>query len=225
MNERIKQFIESLDISVSEFERTCNLSNGAVAKMGENTRSSTIDKIISVYPNLNRTWLLTGDGNMLNSDTSQNGEQKAQYQTAERAVSFDKKHVIKYYPSSDARMGDVQFLDNPNEDYVEIVLPGYSECQYAINAFGDSMEPLIKAGQIILLSEWNENFIDWGNIYLIITKSGYRVIKKLYPGEGNGRTSIICKSENEVNYPPFEIQMDDVYKFYLVKGWINRSVI
>jgi hypothetical protein len=36
MNERINVFIQSLGITVSEFERICNLSNGAVSKMGDN---------------------------------------------------------------------------------------------------------------------------------------------------------------------------------------------
>ena len=66
MNERILQFIEYLGISVSEFERSCNLSNGAVSKMGDNTRRATLNKICYIYPQLNIDWLLTGKGDMIN---------------------------------------------------------------------------------------------------------------------------------------------------------------
>lgn len=65
MKERINTFIESLGISVSEFERLCGLANGAVSKMGDNTRMSTLDKISNVYPQLNMVWLRTGNGEML----------------------------------------------------------------------------------------------------------------------------------------------------------------
>lgn len=71
MNERILRFIQSLGITVSEFERLCNLSNGAVSKMGDNTRTSTIDKISKTYPSLNITWLRTGDGDMLKGSITQ----------------------------------------------------------------------------------------------------------------------------------------------------------
>lgn len=71
MNERINVFIQSLGITVSEFERICNLSNGAVSKMGDNTRTSTIDKISKMYPRLNIAWLRTGEGEMINGQVSQ----------------------------------------------------------------------------------------------------------------------------------------------------------
>lgn len=71
MNERINVFIQSLGITVSEFERICNLSNGAVSKMGDNTRTSTIDKISKMYPSLNITWLRTGEGEMIKGSVSQ----------------------------------------------------------------------------------------------------------------------------------------------------------
>lgn len=77
MNERITYFIDSLGISVSEFERVCNLSNGAVSKMGDNTRTSTLDKISNAYPALNVNWLRTGEGEMLKAGVyqyNQNGD-------------------------------------------------------------------------------------------------------------------------------------------------------
>ena len=71
MNERINVFIRSLGISVSEFERVCDLSNGSVAKMGDNTRTSTIDKISKKYPFLNVVWLRTGEGEMIRGNVTQ----------------------------------------------------------------------------------------------------------------------------------------------------------
>ena len=72
MNERIIAFIQSKGLTVAEFEKLCNLSNGAVSKMGDNTRLSTIDRISTVYPELNTVWLRTGEGEMLKSSVSQN---------------------------------------------------------------------------------------------------------------------------------------------------------
>lgn len=65
LNERILTFISHLETNVAEFERNCNLSNGSVSKMGDNTRRSTLEKISKIYPFLNLNWLLTGEGSMI----------------------------------------------------------------------------------------------------------------------------------------------------------------
>ena len=70
MNSRINAFIKYKQISVAEFEKRCGLSNGAVAKMGNNTRLSTIDKISMIFPEINTVWLRTGEGEMLKSPKS-----------------------------------------------------------------------------------------------------------------------------------------------------------
>lgn len=74
MNERILLFIEYAGLSIAEFERKCGLSNGAVSKMGDNTRRSTIDRISIIFPDLNITWLLTGEGEMIKKPSQSIGE-------------------------------------------------------------------------------------------------------------------------------------------------------
>lgn len=70
IKERIIQFVSSKGITIQSFELKCKLSNGAVSKMGDNTRRSTLDKISNTFPELNRTWLLTGEGEMLLSSSA-----------------------------------------------------------------------------------------------------------------------------------------------------------
>lgn len=52
---------------MAQFERLCSLANGSVSKMGENTRRSTLEKISNAFPELNKNWLLTGEGEMFRS--------------------------------------------------------------------------------------------------------------------------------------------------------------
>lgn len=62
---RIKDFIGYLGIEVKAFEKSCGLSNGFVNNIGQGIRPSSLDKIIEKYPQLNRNWVLTGEGNMI----------------------------------------------------------------------------------------------------------------------------------------------------------------
>lgn len=70
LKERLMQFISYKRKTVQAFECEVGLSNGAVGKMGNNTRRSTLDKISNIYPELNTTWLLTGEGEMLKTNGS-----------------------------------------------------------------------------------------------------------------------------------------------------------
>ena len=73
LKERLLLFIEYKGLNKGSFERMANLSNGFVDKAGDNTRTSTIDRISNCFPELNTVWLRTGEGEMLLSkESSQN---------------------------------------------------------------------------------------------------------------------------------------------------------
>jgi phage repressor protein C with HTH and peptisase S24 domain len=91
-----------------------------------------------------------------------------------------------------------------------------------MNVFGDSMNPVLHTGEIILCKEWKESFIDFGYIYLIITTENHPMIKYVQPGNDNSKIS--CVSENSF-YKTFEINKTDILKLFVVKGHINRRAI
>lgn len=65
LQDRIRQFAEYKGLQPKSFESVVGLSNGAFAKLSDNTRESTIDRISKAFPELNRDWLITGEGEML----------------------------------------------------------------------------------------------------------------------------------------------------------------
>lgn len=216
---RLKQYLNVKGWTARDFERRTGLGNGTCSSINNNTRKTTFDRISNSGVDLNISWLLTGKGEMLRDNTPADYVPKT-YPTGIHPTG----HKIKYFPDVDGYMGGVTFLDTADSTSQDIIIPGYSDCQFAINAYGDSMSPLIKSGQVVLLSQWTENFFEWGKIYLVITKSGYRTIKRLYPTEGNPQT-ITCRSENKETNPPFEIQKEDITRCFIVKGWICRDMI
>ena len=72
MERKIDRFLEYLSIKgISENRATaeCSLSQGLLyrAKTGKaDIGNKAVEKILSTYPDLNRVWLLTGTGSMLN---------------------------------------------------------------------------------------------------------------------------------------------------------------
>lgn len=68
MKERLIEFIGTLKIPVSQFEKKCGLSNGYVKNLRSTLGAKKLNDILNQYPQLNKVWLLTGEGEMLNQN-------------------------------------------------------------------------------------------------------------------------------------------------------------
>ncbi|MCD8287629.1 MAG: hypothetical protein LUC18_02165 [Porphyromonadaceae bacterium] len=173
-----------------------------------------LQKILALFPDISETWLLTGEGEMEKGKAAPQGVEVA---------CQPPMNAIRYYPDVTGTLGGVEFADNPDEECQTITIPGYSDCTLAINAYGSSMQPLIHSGQILLLAEWKESFVDWGRIYLVVTKTGYRCVKRLFPSKDERR--VVCRSEDREASPDFEIGKEEIIRLFLVKGWIYRDTL
>ena len=143
--ERLKYFQEIVSPNnKSKFAREIGVIPSTLSSTynTDNPNTETVKRITESYPQLNLNWLLRGIGEMIINN-------------------FTDNHIIKYYDTTTASMGNKQFLDNSEEHFEKIMIPNFKDCQYAINAEGNSMYPLIKSGNIILLKDWNESFIEW----------------------------------------------------------------
>lgn len=186
-----------------KYQRILDIQNGKV----KNISAEVASRIIDAYPQFNIEWLLTGEGEMLKN-------------AVEVATSG---HRIRYWVDVDATAGGVtQFDDMMSSQYIDLAIPEFRDCTDAVNLYGDSMFPLYKSGSIIILKEWKESFIDFGNVYLIITKNGNRMVK--YLRKGSDVAHVLCVSENK-EFDPFEIEIGDILRLYLVKGGVHKNTL
>lgn len=68
---RLKEYIDLKNINISAFEKQIGMSNNSFRKslINEgNIGSDKLENILKVYPDLNPTWLLKGEGKMIISD-------------------------------------------------------------------------------------------------------------------------------------------------------------
>lgn len=213
IKQRLLSYIDNKGITVREFERACGMSNGYVRGIDTAIGERKLKSISLQFPELNISWLLTGEGEMLKSEAQQPDSLPARTE----------KSRIKYWVDVDATAGGLtMFDDNPMNKCIEMSIPEFGDCTDAVNLYGDSMFPLFKSGQIIILKEWVESFIDFGNVYLVITKSGNRMVK--YLRKGSDAAHVTCVSENPA-FDPFEILIDDILKLYIVKGSISKNTL
>lgn len=62
---RIIEFYTTQGLSKREFECSIGVSNGYIDKLRNCPKPDKLERIYLTYPNLNKVWLLTGDGEML----------------------------------------------------------------------------------------------------------------------------------------------------------------
>jgi len=66
--ERLIEFIDYLNIPISKFEKECDMSNGYISSMRKGLGSQKLNNVLNKYPELNREWLLYGEGEMINQN-------------------------------------------------------------------------------------------------------------------------------------------------------------
>jgi len=105
------------------------------------------------------------------------------------------------------------------------------DSEAAFTVYGNSMTPGYPSGCILGIRRNYDNFIQPGEIYLLVTRSN-RVFKRLYYNED--KTGFMCYSDNTIEYdkgslkgrpyyPPFEVKATDVVSVYDVVGLIKRT--
>ena len=67
IKERLIKFLEIKKISKSEFGRRIGVSSAFITSMRKSMQPDKLQRIASEFPELNTSWLLTGEGEMLKS--------------------------------------------------------------------------------------------------------------------------------------------------------------
>lgn len=63
---RLRLFLDTLNISMQTFERCSGISQGLGSRLSNKSYATTFKRISLAYPQLNIDWLKTGEGEMLN---------------------------------------------------------------------------------------------------------------------------------------------------------------
>lgn len=229
--ERILQYIEYKGISISEFLRNTDIKRGFLDadKLNSAVSDVFVAKIIANYGDLNLEWLITGEGQMLKEDSN-----PADHLIAEPTLSFRKTaDPIKEFQkvplfNSMATMGllpksNGDFDDERIVDYLSV--PNLPSVDGALYATGDSMYPLLKAGDIVAFKKVDVdiNNIFFGEIYIlsiyIDDQSTYKTIKFLQKSE-KGEDYVRLVSQNQ-HHQDKDIPLHKIAAMALVRASIR----
>lgn len=225
--ERILQLIEYKSINKRKFYIETGLSNGFLDKV-KDIGASKIEQILTIYPDINPEWLLTGKGCMVdpaifNEDTEINRteEPTAIYHSYNKI----KKQSVPVYDVQNAS-GILSLFEDPRlkaTDYVSV--PNLPKCDGGIQVNSDSMYPILKNGDTVLFKKMEKNIdnIFWGEMYLIVFNTDdsedFFMMKWIQKSD-KGNDWIKLVSENS-QYEPKEIHFKNVKGLALIRASIR----
>ncbi|WP_315517747.1 helix-turn-helix domain-containing protein [Hoylesella shahii] len=199
---KLKEYFDSKGITQKEIADSLGVSKAYVNALFNGRNSfgkEQAEKWVNLY-GLSKSWLLTGEGDMLVSSNAD-------------VMNENTTYSVPLLPIS-AQGGSLNdFVVSVKNSECEKVISPIKGVDYAITVSGESMSPEYPSGSQVLIKKINERaFIDWGRVYVLDTCNG-TVIKRLFPSDAAG--CVVCKSINP-EYPSFEVSMEDVYGVYRV---------
>lgn len=195
--ERIKSVMQDANVRTPSFAEKLGFSRGNLSSILNGKRpapSSLLESIADTY-DVRFNWLLTGEGEMKDEPV------------------VPEKGGIPYFQDLPVSAGhaELQYTDCEENAVGSINIAGISG-KYAFPVVGCSMEPVIHAGDIVVVDEVNQwERIDPDKIYLIITRDD-RMIKHLEMDEAD-KAKIWCISPN---YKRFSIPKRDIIRLFRV---------
>ena len=232
---RLLHLLRTKRMSQAEFTREMEVSPTYIGAMRKSMPEEKVMRLCGIFPDLNRDWLLYGEGEMLRpegggDDTSGNGRDRSRpymRQISEGAYEVPLLPVEAFA----GRLQDWALSVDMRQ--CETLLCPLKGVDFAIRISGDSMEPNFHDGATLFIKRINERaFIPWGHVMVIDTENGV-LVKLVYPGDPESpedaraaSTGSVCarapkhieaRSYNP-NYPPIRIPTASIYGLYRVMG-------
>ena len=197
------------------FENEVGLSNGFINNIKMTIHPKSSEKILSKHPEINRDWLLFGEGEMLNT--------KAPAVTKQEDEESDGK-LIPLLPLS-AEGGSLDGFDNLGVSLpdCEVIYSPIRDADMAITVSGKSMEPNYPEGCRVVVKRINHAlFIEWGREYVLDTENGI-VLKTLEPSDDPDFIRCISLNPDQRRYAPFEVPKESIRGVYRVHLMMSRK--
>lgn len=229
----ILKFLEYQNITKPEFYRKTSITRG-ILDQNNGISEENITRFLATFPIVDANWLLSGKGSMIKNSSPG-------YKN-----SNNNDTLVDQTPKS-TNMNEVDLLENPTEisvpyfnEYASaglmlgiadgkirpdayINVPGYSDCDLAINVYGESMYPEYRSGEIVICKkvpvDSQMSYIRFGEAYIAICDDG-PVLKYIKRTDDNDY--LVFESANE-KYQPYLVHKSRIQELYIVKGVITRK--
>lgn len=195
--QRIEAVIKWANMSTNYFARYIGLARGEnlyQIKRGNNGISLDVaDRIVSKFPQIDKLWLLTGEGQMF-ADERLRGSQ------------------IPFY-DVDVEQG-IGILDRL-EPSSNLIVPPAGDCDLAMSYAGRAMGACLPPGTVVLLKAVDRDAIIPGEEYVIVCRK-IVTLRIVRAAEEEGKVRLVAGDRD--HYDDILLNVSDIVSVYKVKG-------
>ncbi|MDE6631954.1 MAG: hypothetical protein K2K23_03040 [Muribaculaceae bacterium] len=200
---RLLTYLKENRIPQTEFCKRLGVAPTYIGVIRKSIPAEKINRIATLYPNLNRDWLLYGEGEMYVKQTND-----------PRKLLQEAGYLVPLLPVTAFAGNITAWSQSVNANECEKVISPVQGVDFAIRISGDSMEPDFNDGSIILIKKIDDKaYIPWGHPMIVDSSNGV-FFKDVFPSD-RGKKYIEAQSLNK-KYPPIDIPLDCVYGLYRV---------
>ena len=224
--DRIAQIADKEQISIGKMERVIGASKGVLSRAISNKsdiQSKWISRIVENYPQYSGDWLLTGNGNPEKEPTSLVTIKEEFPLRTDHRVAI--QSVPLYRITASAGILALFQNDKSNIPIGEIQIPNLPKCDGALYVIGESMQPIIQSGDIIMYKQVSVENILWGEMYLVafsLDGDDYVSIKYIRKAQDPQMVTLISRN---TLYEPQVIPWNSIRALALIKASIRFNTI
>jgi len=220
---RLDKYMKYNNLNDNKISVQANISNGLIgkARVRGTLSQKNISKILHTYADLNANWLLTGRGAML-LENNKAGVNELKIASDVMPTLSQNKGVPYYNIDFIGQFHLILHNQTMKPNFYIDFEPFNKDSDYWVNTSGDSMEPIISQGDIVVLRKlenW-QDFILFGEIYAIITEY-FGTIKIINKGKDKEHLSLIPFNKCD-KFSKQDIPKRLIKKIFKVKGSIKK---
>lgn len=215
----------------SEFGRILGVSKHTIANW-KNRNTYDVVKIEGAIPEVNRLWLLTGEGSMLKSSASEDLPPLRKIVGDEVTAVPEDAYMMVEYADLRASAGVLggNVVDMLPDTHRRLVPREYEKGYYlVVRVSGDSMDDgtsrSLSDGDEVLVKQVhydNVNGLPIRNSLFVVTSKEGNVLKQI--AEYNVKEGyMVCRSFNE-RYKDFRIELEDVFQIFQVCKVVSKQI-
>jgi transcriptional regulator with XRE-family HTH domain len=237
VKQRLVQFIKSMHMTQRAFEIRCGMSNGYIANIRKGIGEDYLLNIAQQFPQLNRAWLLFGEGEMLKTTPTISGDITVTG-NGNTNIGHGNTYINDTGNNDDATYIEVEEVERapilsatlaraPQVDVLEAVSEKVDELEKApVGVFNapvsvwyrvqdESLAPKYEVGDLLALWAYPKGEEDPipGKMYGINTSTNGLIVRRLFPQEDGG---YIAKAANREEFPDYRIKPGNVVQIYKI---------
>lgn len=222
VKDRLILFINYLNLTKSAFEQSIGVYNGFVNQVTNRTGVDKFGKILNKYPQLNKTWLLTGEGQMLNFEVYSGLPETTQStpnipKPSEEVCEVEEIPIIPKVACIEPNVDTLSYVKH-NDVTTSPIVHQFPTSDVWYPVFTDTMSPDYLPGDKVALFAYpkGEEEVLNNRAYVIDTKRNGTILCKLTKTD----EGYIARYKNP-EYPNDFIKYADVIRIYKVVGLIR----